>query len=53
MLERERVIVGYCPEHHDGFVYVDSSLRQGPHPELPLQCEELRLEELHPVVYDL
>lgn len=52
MLELEHVVVAYCPEHDEGFLYVDESLRQGRHPELPLRFEILRLDEAIPGVYD-
>jgi hypothetical protein len=46
MLERERCVVAYCPEHEDGFLYVDESLREGPNPEIPIRVKVLRLSEV-------
>ncbi len=38
ILERERLVVAYCPEQV-GFVYVDESLRGGPNPDLPIRVQ--------------
>jgi hypothetical protein len=46
MLERERVVVAYCPEHEDGFLYVDEALRAGPNPDIPIRVQVLRLSEV-------
>lgn len=46
MLERERVVVAYCPDHEDGFLYVDESLRGGPNPEIPIRVQVLRAYEV-------
>lgn len=46
MLERERVIVAYAPEHEDGFLYVDEELRSGPNPDIPIRVQVLRLSEI-------
>lgn len=45
-LERERVIVAYCPESEDGFLYVDEALRSGPHPEIPIRVQTIRWNEV-------
>lgn len=37
MLERERVIVAYCPVSDDGFLYIDEGLRAGPNPDVPIR----------------
>ena len=46
MLERERVIVAYCPEHEDGLLYVDEELRAGPNGEIPIRVREIRWNEV-------
>ncbi len=46
MLERERVVVAYCPESEDGFLYVDESLRGGPNPEIPIRVQQIRWNEV-------
>lgn len=46
MLEREEVVVAYCPEHEDGFLYVDASFRQGPNDDIPIRVKTLRLDEI-------
>jgi hypothetical protein len=47
MLERERVIVAYCPDSLDqGFHYVDEKYRQGPHADIPIRVKILLPEEI-------
>lgn len=40
------VVVAYCPDHEDGFLYVDETFRQGPNPEIPIRVRTLRLDEI-------
>jgi hypothetical protein len=46
MLERERVIIAYCPEDEDGFLYVDEGLRWGPDEDIPVREKVLRLAHI-------
>jgi hypothetical protein len=46
MLERERVIIAYCPEDEDGFLYVDERLRWGPDEDIPVREKVLRLAHI-------
>ena len=45
-LETERVVVAYCPEHEDGFLYVDEEHRSGPNPDIPIRVRVLRLTDI-------
>jgi hypothetical protein len=45
-LALEGLVVAYCPDDPDGFVYVEESLRSGPNPDLPLRARPLSLDEV-------
>jgi hypothetical protein len=47
MLDRERVIVAYCPDAEgEGFHYVDEKYRQGPNADVPIRVKILLPEEI-------
>jgi len=47
MLERERVVVAYCPDSEgEGFHYVDEKYRQGPNADIPIRVKILLPEEI-------
>lgn len=45
-LGRDRLVVAYSPILEDGFAYVDESLRQGPHRDVPIRVPVLTFDEL-------
>jgi hypothetical protein len=47
MLDRERVVIAYCPDALDeGFHYVDEKYRQGPNADIPIRVKILLPEEI-------